>query len=148
MGHTNGIQWILAKEELSREDVVRVEKQLNISFPRDYVECVLHNNGGQPIPDIFDFEGHKGSVMNALIHLNSEEDMHVIDVYEKIKDRLPQSIYPFADDPFGNYLCFDYRYGNSPVIVYWDHEKSQQDKNTAISFVCGSFSEMLGKLHD
>lgn len=59
MEQANNVKWILAKSELSREDVSKVEEALSILLPPDYVSCVLLKNGGQPVPDTFDFEGKK-----------------------------------------------------------------------------------------
>jgi hypothetical protein len=144
MTQSNPVKWILTKGELSREGVLKVEEALDVSFPSDYVDCVLLKNGGQPIPDTFDFEGRTEAVFNSLIDLNLDEGRNIVKVYHHLKDRLPGKVYPFADDPFGNYLCFDYRGGKDPSVVFWDHEQS----NDEVSFVCNSFSELLDLLHE
>lgn len=148
MGHANQVKWILTKGELAREEVLKLERELGVSFPTDYVDCVLQKNGGQPVPDTFDFTGRAEAVFNSLIDLKLEKNQNMIYVYNSLKNRLPNNIYPFADDPFGNYLCFDYREGIAPSIVFWDHEKAGVDKNSAISYVCSSFSELVGKLYE
>lgn len=148
MEQANNVKWILTKGELSREAVLKVEEELGVSFPSDFVDCVLLKNGGQPIPDTFDLEGRKEAVFNSLIDLNVEESRNIIKVYNDLKNRLPESVYPFADDPFGNYLCFDYRDGKDPSIVFWDHETSIDGHNSKVSFVCSSFSELLNKLYE
>ncbi|BCG58119.1 SMI1/KNR4 family protein [Paenibacillus sp. URB8-2] len=147
MEQANNVKWILAKDELSREDVLKVEEALGVSFPSDYVDCVVLNNGGQPVPDTFDFKGRSEAVFNSLIDLNVRENRNIIGVYNNLKNRLPGSVYPFADDPFGNYLCFDYHEGNEPSIVFWDHEKANLDKNLAIDYICSSFNVLIDKLH-
>ncbi|GIP45115.1 SMI1/KNR4 family protein [Paenibacillus sp. J45TS6] len=142
----NNVKWILAKSELSRADVLKVEEALGISFPSDYVECVLLRNGGQPVPDTFDFKDRKEAVFNSLIDLNVREKRNVLEVHNNLKNRLPGNVFPFADDPFGNYLCFDYREGNNPSIVFWDHEQLV-DGRANVLFVCNSFSDLLDKLY-
>lgn len=53
-----------------------------------------------------------------------------------------QKLIPFAKDPFGNLLCFDYRYNEkSPKIVFYDCEE------TTITTVCDSFTELLERLY-
>lgn len=144
MEHANNVKWILVKSELSLKDVSKVEHALEVSFPTDYVECVLLKNGGQPVPDTFDFDYKKEAVFNSLIDLNVSMKHNVLEVYNQLKNRLPESVFPFADDPFGNYLCFDYRATPNPSIVYWDHEQSERGK---LHFVCNSFSELQNKLY-
>ncbi|WP_342477174.1 SMI1/KNR4 family protein [Paenibacillus sp. FSL H7-0350] len=148
MEQANNVKWILAKSELSREDVSKVEEALSILLPPDYVSCVLLKNGGQPVPDTFDFEGKKEVVFNSLIDLNIRGNRNVLEVHNRLKDRLPENVFPFADDPFGNYLCFDYRAGNQPSIVFWDHEQSEGGANPEVCFVCNSFSELVDKLYE
>jgi hypothetical protein len=144
----NNLKWILTKKAISSEEIASVEGEFGITFPQDYIECVREKNGGQPVPDTFEFVGNSGAVMNSLIPINLDEQRNVVNVYEKLKSRLPHSVYPFADDPFGNYLCFDYSKGEVPVIIFWDHEKAYSDRDAATSFVCNSFKELLIKLHD
>ncbi|KYD02028.1 hypothetical protein B4144_2514 [Bacillus atrophaeus] len=56
-------------------------------------------------------------------------------------------IIPFATDAGGNLFCFDYRApSQQPVIVFWDHEIFYEDKESSISYVCDSFTELMDKL--
>ena len=56
-------------------------------------------------------------------------------------------VYPFARDPFGNLLCFDYRNSTeSPTVVFWDHE--EENIKEAIYPVCSTFTELLASLRD
>ncbi|WHX50171.1 SMI1/KNR4 family protein [Paenibacillus woosongensis] len=56
---------------------------------------------------------------------------------------LPENIIPFARDPFGGLICFDYRPSNDvPVIVFFDEEL----ENNNITFICESFSELINRL--
>lgn len=148
MEQANNVKWILAKSQLSREDVSKAEEALCISFPADYVDCVLLKNGGQPVPDTFDFGGKQEAVFNSLIDLNIRENRNVLEVHNRLKERLPDNVIPFADDPFGNYLCFDYRAGSEPSIVFWDHEESRGSGSSEVRFVSNSFSELLDMLYE
>ncbi|MFL0442332.1 SMI1/KNR4 family protein [Bacillus subtilis] len=52
-----------------------------------------------------------------------------------------------ADDVFGNEICFDFRKGlSSPSILFWDHEIAYEDKESSISYVCDTFTELMNKL--
>ncbi|CJH30980.1 SMI1 / KNR4 family [Streptococcus pneumoniae] len=61
----------------------------------------------------------------------------MLQTYNSIKDRLVDKVYPFARDPFGNLLCFDYRNNpQSPTVVFWDHEEEEMEES--IYPVCSS----------
>ncbi|WP_338390700.1 SMI1/KNR4 family protein [Bacillus atrophaeus] len=63
--------------------------------------------------------------------------------------RLVDKIIPFATDAGGNLFCFDYRMSSQePVIVFWDHEIAYEDKESSISYVCDSFTELINKLYE
>ncbi|MCK8823441.1 SMI1/KNR4 family protein [Fuchsiella alkaliacetigena] len=139
------IEWMFDKGSVSEEIIKTVEEKFGVIFPANYKEIVKENNGAQPVPDVYDFEGRKEAVMNSLLHFNLEEQGNIIDVYEKMKDRLPELVYPFANDPFGNLICFDYRNNSkNPEVVFWNHEETEG----AISHICDSFNELLFKLYD
>ncbi len=61
---------------------------------------------------------------------------------------LIDKVIPFAEDPFANMLCFDYRKNDQPKVVFWNHEKACDDKESAISYVCSTFTELMSMLHE
>lgn len=79
-----------------------------------------------------------------MININ---DAYILDVYNDIKDRLLKKVYPFAEDPFGNMICFDYRIDNEPQIVFWDSEISFDNAEGAIMPIAKSFSEFMDILY-
>ncbi|WP_425448522.1 SMI1/KNR4 family protein [Dethiothermospora halolimnae] len=140
----NKIKWKFVKDMPSLMDIEKVESRFNVKLPLDYIECVKKNNGGRPRPKLFDFGEYKEMVFSSLLSIIKDHKENVIDVYKWIGDRLPENTYPFAKDPFGNYLCFKYE-GNDVFVVFWNHEKSNEEEG--IVFVSGSFKELLEKLH-
>lgn len=83
-----------------------------------------------------------------------------------IKDTLPTKIIPFAFDPAGNLICFDYKdHEEDPIVVFWEHEnaaekemlireeglteeQAEERARENVFYVAGSFTEFLNKLHD
>ncbi len=149
MSETNAVTWGSTHGEVPGESVIQVEKALGIKFPEDFVECAVKNHGGYPSRDVFDFVNHEGAVFNRLLSFNPEKKTYILNVYNWIRDRLVEGIYPFADDPFGNFICFYYRNpeDKAPAIVFWDHEIAYEDPEKAISPVCNTFTELLSKLY-
>ena len=141
------IEWLFSHEPVSEQDITSIESLLNIKFPRDYIECAKNNHGGNPIPQIYGFVGHQEAVFNSLLSLNPKENNYILDVYDNVKDRLLSGVYPFADDPFGNLICFDYRNSDGiSTVVLWDHESCHENLEKAIIPICKTFTELLSKL--
>ena len=144
MKKKNNITWKYNRGPVSDKIVAGVEKTFNVKFPEDYIGCIKTNNGGRPDPRVFDFEGHGEAVFSSLLHFDLKKKGSITSIYDHIKKRLPNNVFPFASDSFGNYLCFDYRNSDSPIIVFWNHEIPG---DAAIRSVCSSITELLGKLY-
>jgi hypothetical protein len=130
-------------ESLIRE----TESVFGIKFPLDYIDCVLENNGGTPIPNSFDFPDRKGAVFVRLLSHKKDSPSNIVKVYNWCKRDLMDNIYPFAESAFGNYICFNYRDSQErPTIVFYEHEKPS--RKTAISPICNTFTELIGKLYE
>lgn len=143
----SSIVWNFSKGAVRDEQIESIEKYFCVKLPQDYIECASKNDASYPSPDRFSVNG-KIEVFNNLISLNTDMETNIISVYENVKDKIEDNIIPFGDDPFGNLLCFDYRNGDNPTIVFWEHERAAQDKEAALLFASKSFTELLGMLKE
>ncbi|MGE7902932.1 SMI1/KNR4 family protein [Peribacillus sp. NPDC094092] len=135
-------KWLFVEEEKPDEGVIAsIERLFEIEYPDDYKMCVMKYNGGFPEPNIFNFgEGQQG-VFNDLISF-TDNDINIGMFYEQFSSPALKGIVPFARDPFGNYLCFDYRNNySSPKIIFFNHEEE------ALSQVCDTFSDLLEQMY-
>lgn len=105
---TKNLRWICENESVETTTISKVEDIFGIEFPRDYVECIIKNNGGYPKPNRFNLNGNE-EVFNNFLSFDEEDSSNIINAYNDVKDRLIEKVIPFAEDPFGNLLCFDYR---------------------------------------
>lgn len=82
------------------------------------------------------------------------------------KDTLPAELVPFAFDPAGNLICFDYKNDkNNPVVVFWEHENAgekemllreeglteeqvEERARENVFYIADTFTDFLNKLHD
>ncbi|MDA1649034.1 MULTISPECIES: SMI1/KNR4 family protein [unclassified Bacillus cereus group] len=144
----NNIIWsFMSKTPVTNEEIQAVEQYLNIKLPNDFVACVKKYDGGYPNPKVFDVPGQDENVFSDLLTLHIEDKYSIVQNYKSVKDRLVAKVYPFARDPFGNLLCFDYRNSTeSPTVVFWDHEEENIEE--AIYPVCSTFTELLASLRD
>jgi len=115
--------WKFGNSDVTIEDIQFVENKLNYKLPKEFIKISLENDGGYPYPDTF-FINSEDDVFNNLLSFKKDESSNLLDTYQEISDRLnSDSIIPFGEDPFGNYLCFDFRENKSiPKIVFFDHE--------------------------
>jgi len=144
---SNNIIWISENDIVNESIIENTESILGIKFPNDYIEVIIKNNGGYPRPNSFNLNGNE-EVFNYLLSFDEEDCSNIINTYNDTKDRLIEKIIPFAEDPFGNMICFDYRNNNQPVVVFWEHETAFNDKEEAIKYICGTFSDLMSILHE
>lgn len=135
------MKWLNYKDS-SINIIESVEHRLQITLPEDYKQFVLKYDGGYPSPNHFKVDG-KVEIFNNLISLDENEYDNIYEILEDLQDRLSDQLIPFAEDGFGNLLCFDYSADKN--IVFWDHEKNYDDFKES-TFVCSSFSSLIEKL--
>lgn len=161
-GYSMNIVWNFPGEIITREEVIELEKKLEVKFPDDYILQLLENNGGIPEPNCLDFHGKKGKTFGTLLRVDEVGNVNVNKIYEGTRDILPTTIIPIAIDGGGNYYCFDYLVG-TPVIVYLNNEECYPTdditpeqlktkpleawQREAITPVCNTFTELLQMLY-
>lgn len=132
-------EWRFTDEPLDDKTISEVENLFGVKLPEDYKQCIKENNGGYPQPKNFDWDDGSKSVFDSLISFTHER-LNIkmfLDKFESLK------IFPFATDPFGNLICFDYRYTkNSPIVVFYDHEED------TIQPICNSFTALVERLYE
>lgn len=138
------MEWLSIKENGKADDgmVEAVEAEFGIKFPKDFMECSKKNGSGYPKENTLDIVDIKGLVFNRLLSFNPDNKYNYILRRQKIEG-LQKGLISIADDGFGNFYCYDYRYDkNNPSIVYWEHETQ------GIYKAYDTFSELLNNLYE
>lgn len=159
------INWRSWDEPVTKKEVENVEGKLGVKFPSDYIEVAMNYNGAHVSPELFQVEG-KEKVFGTLLTYDSEDDEYILEVFNDYKDTLPKRIIPFAFDPSGNLICFDYKnHGDNPIVVFWEHENASEKEmlmeeeglteeqaeeraRENVFYVAATFTEFLDKLYD
>lgn len=161
------LEWEDGYGEVDDITIRRLEKELGVVFPKDYKECVKQNQGAKPTLDCFRVNGIE-RVFGALLVIKNPEDgrAELLDDYLLTKNKLPKGIIPFADDPAGNQICFDYNnHEDNPIVVFWEHEgawekelimkeegiteeQAEEVARNNIYYVASSFTEFLEMLYE
>jgi len=146
------VTWEDADPPVDRSVIAEVENAWGIKFPEDYVQCAMVNHGGRPWPNLF-FSGEE--VFQTLLSFKPPHPWKatnhdcIVDYYAMLAEQelLPDRVYPFAYDPAGNYLAFDYRTSSDkPSIVFLLHERMDADDHFTAVPVSDSFTELLDGL--
>lgn len=146
------MQWEKCRGKVSKERVAFLEKRINISFPKSYIECMEECNGGVLRKRCFTykFENERQTVdsIGVFLSLNQNEWADLLDIYENPPEFFPKGIIAFGDTGGGDFICFDYRDNkttNDPPIVCWNHEA---DVGKDVSFLANNFEDFLGMLKE
>lgn len=146
----DGIVWRWPVGSATDQDIAVVEKRLGVSLPIDYVICAKLNQGAHPDRECYDFPGHKQAVFGHLLAITKVATTPtVVGTYERVRDRLLPLVFPFAQDPFGNLICFKYKnHTDEPEIAFWNHELAKSNPIQATIVVRRNFTELIESLYD
>ena len=94
-----------------------IEKERGVKIPDNLKKLVIEANAATP--DKYKFMvGSEERVLGAILSFNkNEEDTDT--VYTALEVIDDANLFPFAIDPFGNYICMNL--GDNEV-VFWNHE--------------------------
>ena len=137
-------------EPLTPADIDNVERRFGFKFPNVFRDHYLKQNGGRPKSGrlvgsngtftIDDFFPMKTSAIATLATL--EKTLQWLKVDQAI---MPEHLFPFAGDPFGNLYCFSVRakdYGS----IYWLKMDGRREPDGKL--VASSLRELLAKLDE
>ena len=135
---------------ISSERIKFVEKQLNIKFPKSFINLVREKDGGNPSLDFdeimyFDPDDLRNRItgINGFLTIEESEYYSILDNYFDPPEGFPEGLLGFAflgSDRF----CFDYREGKhlkDPPIVYWI-QGNEPGKD--IAFLANNFEDFIG----
>jgi hypothetical protein len=98
-------------------DIQRVEGELGVRFPQEYVEFISRNNGGCAADNDFDIPPDNCSDVHDIIPLNKL-------VYERglLSAHTGLELVPIIFDSFGNSVCMSMSGHDRGSIYFCDHE--------------------------
>ncbi|MEK5521408.1 SMI1/KNR4 family protein [Heyndrickxia sp. FSL W8-0423] len=159
------LEWEYADLEVSENKIKEVGLQLGFNLPQDYINCVKKNGGASVFPEEFNV-GNAERCFGSLFSFDEESSEYIVKKYEIYKPTLPQKVFPIANDPAGNLICFDYKNNKeNPIVVFWEHEnavekemlmreegltedQAEERARENVFYVAATFTEFLDKLHD
>ena len=136
----NELTWKVARPLTDEAPIRKLEELIGTNLPNDYVECVMKNNAGYPSLEIFKTSTGIERIFNNLLTFDESKKANIFQTYESLCVTTEnRTLLPFAEDSFGNYICFDFS-GSNMRVVFWEHETQR------IEIISSTFTEFLTKL--
>ena len=134
------LTWKVVRPLLDRAPIKKLEEVVGVAIPEDFIECVVRNNAGYPSHERFETAEGIEHICNNLLSFDEKKNVNIYNTYDSIIALTGNKLLlPFAEDPFGNYICFDFS-GSDVKVVFWEHETKK------IEVVSSTFNEFLAKL--
>lgn len=133
----NTLTWKYVKPLQNKQAVTIFLNQFGLLFSDDFFNCIQKFNGGRPNKKIFDTRDSKGRMFKCLLSFNKNDLESIYDAFN-IMQKENSNLIPFANDPAGNYICFEKSTMN---VVFWEHETGR------IEYVAKNFEEFLSSLY-
>ena len=134
-------QFIRTKQSVSNADLKNVEKILGFKFPKEFRNHYLSVNGGRPERNLFKKDDVIYVVSEFLPIKFGTKDYLFEDVNLHLKierEILPQDLIAFADDPGGDFYCF-----NKAGEIWIYRGDYSDDPDNAVTFLAKSLSEFI-----
>lgn len=127
-----------ARAAPSDDEVRKVEAQLGVKLPADYLAFVKHSNGGTPQTNIFRISAKIESGINQFIPFDKI-------AYESglIREQVTNKYVPIAYAEGGNYLCIAATGTEAGMVYFLDHEVPGLDALTQLADSLPAFLELL-----
>ena len=125
-------------ESITAKDIADVERKNKFIFPQEIKSFLLANNGGQPNKTIYT-QNSQDYVVDFFLPIKSTEfeDLTYSATITDLSDIIPNTVIPFAIDPFGNYFVFDKAEGK---IYFLEMEE------VALSLLASDFESFISSL--
>jgi len=126
------------------------EKALGVRLPNQYREFLICANGGRWENRVFRISEEEGeSEVHHVFGLHDGPDFCRLDrAWEIVRERIPASLIPIADDPGGNKICLGIRGDRRGKVFFWAHEWGSDHRGHAVQKytlieISGSFASFV-----
>lgn len=142
------MKWEYVKKLKSVDLIDEFERLAKYKFCESFRRFVIENNGGMPEKNVFDTDCEERHVFDILLSFNKEDISNIWSTFENFewldedlnpKDELRYRYIAFAEDPFGNLICFD---STDDKVVFVDHE------DLFVEIIADGFDGFLEALYD
>jgi hypothetical protein len=135
------LKWENVKPLLDVNSISLFCERFRVRFPEEFKSLVTHFNGSTPDRKRFNTDRAKERVILHFLSFNENEKNGIFQTTNRMRNSgYPENLIPFARDPFGNLICFDFT-NSGYSIVFWNHEDDKLEK------ISDTFSGFLASLY-
>lgn len=138
-------QILETEKNISKFDLLEVEKEFSFTFPNEIKEHYLSFNGGEPEKYMFD-----GMTIQLFLSIKYG-DYTLESSLKNMRDEclISDWLIPFAEDAGGDFYCFSLRKEEEGAIYIWRNDDFDYDhKESAISYVTDSIISFINGMID
>ena len=132
----------------------------HIKLPKDYLDFIMHYNGGEPVQDTFLCDEYEYGIDRFLCILDDVEDSEygeydigvvegeIGEMLTDNEDLIGIEVLPIAELYGGDMVCLDFRKNpKAPTVCVWDSEESDEFEPVTYE-VAKSFTEFCDMLYE
>jgi cell wall assembly regulator SMI1 len=136
--------------------VASLEATTGHTFPSDYRQFLLANNGGEPVNPVFNItnagKGYSDSAVRYFFSIADKSTFSLKYKYEIYSGagRIAREMLPIATDAGGNLVVLALAGEQVGKVFFWNHEVEGLEVNPAsakhLTFLANSFTEFCDRL--
>jgi SMI1-KNR4 cell-wall len=142
-------------KSITNNDILNAESQMGKSFPEQYKNFLLRNNGGRPEFQKFSGLGEDDGffgILSWFFGLHPDDPNDLIANIERFSDRIPNNMIPIASDPGGNLVVLSVEGKDKGKVYFWDHEEEADEGEIPtydnLYLVANDFDDFLADLRE
>ena len=139
---------------VDQKDFTAIERLVGCPLPANIRSFLEHASGGTPAKAEFRYgkTGDGASLVQyfyAVTGKARDADL-LVNVLSVLKDRIPQTTLPLAEDPGGNVVLIYLEGNRQGEVWYWDHDQEgqQSDLDANLHFISKSLQAFLASLSE
>ncbi|HIE00918.1 MAG TPA: SMI1/KNR4 family protein [Thiotrichaceae bacterium] len=133
--------------QITLNDVKKLEKELEISLPKQYVDFLVHYNGGLPIPNYYPVEEHQENIleMQVFFGIKRKIESSCLDWnFHEYKGYIPNNLFPIGCSSGNDLICLSLSGKDKGAVLFWDlMDEAEQSSYSNVYKIANSFSEFL-----
>ncbi|WP_333819902.1 SMI1/KNR4 family protein [Ohtaekwangia sp.] len=131
-------------QKLSKEEIENIQKEIDVAFPKNYVDFILMYNGGRFNETVYKLPHEDVVICDFLPVLDSNSNRTIKDYLALVNDEQPQINWlPFGFDPGGWVFCISLLKDKYGEVYLFRMDRVYQE---AFDFICKSFEDFINGL--
>lgn len=148
------------KNQVTIDDIRKVEKELNINLPEDYKKHILKYNGGHPIKnsypiiEIYDFDRYgwgKSTIYDceiAWFYAINNEDYDLVKENKFFEGRIPNNFIAIGEGSGGDLICISAGAKDYGKVYFWGHDWDIGLNFVTHVLIATSFTDFINSLYE